>query len=84
MVRIVAEGNLAAKLINLREDAEIYDQDGQLLGFFQPARSESGIVPPGDPLYKTAVPDISDEELDRIEQEPGRPLAEIWERLKNL
>jgi hypothetical protein len=83
MVRVVADAETAAKLAELSEAAEVYDAAGQFLGRFEPQRPPVEIVPAGDPLYSTAVPPITDEELDRIEQEPGgRTLAEIWQRLR--
>jgi hypothetical protein len=77
MVRIIAKGDFAAQVAELSEAADVYDETGRLMGRYEPFpsknRSKEGYY----------IPDFDEEELDRIEQEPGgSTLTEIWERLK--
>jgi hypothetical protein len=68
MTSIVLDRQALERLTGLREQAEICDETGRVYGVFSPAKETP---------RKICSP-YSDEELDRIEAEPGgRSLAEI-------
>jgi hypothetical protein len=68
MNSIILERNVLERLTRLREQTEIRDDSGEVYGVFSPVpKTQRRIQSP-----------YSDEELDRIEAEPGgRSLAEI-------
>jgi hypothetical protein len=70
---------IAGKFLGSRNMCvEIFDKSGQLLGYFIPAEDKS--------IYKNMVepPPLSEEELQRRENEPGgRGLPEILRDLEN-
>ena len=77
MVRIIGNADFVAKLVELKEPAEVYDASGALLGRFEPFPSRNWSK------EGYFIPDFDEAELNRIEQEPGGiPLSEVWERLQ--
>jgi len=60
MPRVILDAATLAKLHHLKEPLELCDEAGNVLGRFTPS-----LVPPG---WEPVTPDISEEELDRIEQ----------------
>jgi hypothetical protein len=79
MTRIIADRALKEKLGNLTEPAEICDDAGKTLGYFSP------FVPPGHELYKKFKSELSDEQLDRIAQEPEEfTTDEVLKHLESL
>lgn len=77
MTQIILDENLAAKLHELRQVAELCDPAGRVLGKFVPLIDLSE--------WKPLSPDVSEEELDRIEQsnEHRYSTAEVLEHLRN-
>jgi hypothetical protein len=70
MTRVVLDQAVLAKLLESQQPVEICDIDGRILGRFHPAWSRNSSTP--------HVPSTSEQEVRRIEQEPGgRTLAEI-------
>ena len=70
MSKLVVDKATLAKLNDLREQMEIYDESGRILGRFEPATDRR--------LYQDVQVPFSNEDLDRFEREPGgRSLAEI-------
>ncbi len=68
MQKIVADSELPQKLQKVMHPVEVVDQTGLVLGVFKPDLSR----------YEGLEPQISEEELDRREQEEGgRTLDEI-------
>jgi hypothetical protein len=75
MTRVTLDNETVAKLHNLRENLEVCDEAGRLLGYFVPTEDKA--------MYAEADAQVSDAELDRREaEEEGRPLAEILQDLK--
>jgi hypothetical protein len=93
MTRIILDAGLRQKLNNLREPLELCDESGRVLGRFTPALElcdESGRVlgqlyPPleSSPTNGTE-PHLSEEELQRREQEPEYSTAEVLAYLEKL
>jgi hypothetical protein len=76
MIRITVDALATKQLREIAEPCEIYDPAGNKLGSFQPAG--------GDAEYIGYECPLSDEELCRIERDPGgRPLAEILRDLES-
>jgi len=76
MNKVIIDRATHAKLADLTESAEIQDETGRILGYYTPAHDRS--------LYEAVEPPISEEELDRREQEGGgRTLAEILSDLED-
>jgi hypothetical protein len=74
MTRVTIDTATFMKLLGVREDAELYDEKGRLVGYFSPG-------PPRDAEGNAIIP-ISDEELERRSKEGGgRPLNTIWQDL---
>lgn len=72
---VIPKDVLNATLHGLRHEVEFVDESGKVLGYFQPGKWERVFDPP--------LP--SEEELDRISNEPGgRSLAEIMRDLEKL
>lgn len=75
MNKIVVDEELRKKLHNLTESLELCDEQGNVLGYVTPVVDYS--------LYEDAIPQISEEELQRREsEEGGRPLADILRDLE--
>jgi hypothetical protein len=76
MSKVIVDDDLGAKLNGLEADVELCAPSGESLGFFVPRDEYVKRV------YAWAKAEVSDEELQRISEEPGgRPLADIWKRL---
>jgi len=72
MDRVILDAATLARLRNGGRQVAVCDEAGQVIGHFVPAAPAAGADP--------RLPDISEEELDRIERESGgvgRPLDEI-------
>lgn len=70
MGRLVVDASFQAKLQNLKEQVELCDEQGRVLGRFLPFADLAS--------YTDLEPQVSEEELDRREREEGgRSLAEI-------
>ena len=70
MTALTLDQATLAKFDNLKERAEIRDESGRTVGYFIPVAERA--------LYQSVKVPITEEELDRFEQEPGgRSLAEI-------
>ncbi|HJS09015.1 MAG TPA: hypothetical protein VJ809_15205 [Pirellulales bacterium] len=77
MEKIIVDNSTLAKLGHLRQQYEICDDSGRLLGRFFPVAEQS--------LYDDIALDISDEELDRRSQETEvYSTAEVIRRLEQL
>jgi hypothetical protein len=78
MTRIILDATLASKLHDLGQVAELCDPAGRVVGKFIPLIDLS--------KWKPLSPDVSEEELDRIEQsnEKCYSTAEVLEHLRNL
>jgi hypothetical protein len=63
MVRISLDSSVASQLIPLVEGAELCDPSGNVLGYFTPVASASS--------YGQVEVPYTEEELQRIEQQPG-------------
>lgn len=78
MVKIVADGALAAKLNDLDRPVEICDSSGRTMGFYSPVHN--GAASSERPLRSPH----SIEELQKLRQQrTGRPLSEILKRLQD-
>jgi hypothetical protein len=71
MTRIVVDAELRGKLHNLSQPLELLDEKGQLLGRYLP-------------VGKLGEPQLSEEELQRREQEPEFTTQEVLARLERL
>lgn len=72
MAQILVKGELGETLSNLTDRSELRNENGEFLGLFLPAKFN------GLPIFN----DISEEELQRRSQQPGKcTLAEIWKSL---
>jgi len=77
MTRVIIEKSLRAKLVKLKQQAELCDEAGQTIGLFFPYEPQVTKLPPD------VESPISDEELERRLKEPGGcSLAEIWAELE--
>lgn len=77
MTRVTLDNETVGKLHDLRENLEVCDASGRLLGYFVPTEDTA--------MYAEVDARVSDEELDRREaEEEGRPLAEILKDLKEM
>jgi hypothetical protein len=78
MTQIILDANLATKLHELGQVAELCDPSGRVVGKFVPLIDLS--------IWKPISPDITEEELDRIEQanEKKYTTAEVLAHLRNL
>ncbi|HEV3448958.1 MAG TPA: hypothetical protein VG099_30255 [Gemmataceae bacterium] len=76
MSRITIDEVLRSKLNGLNAEIELCDEAGKTVGHFLPEETYKQLV------YAWLNAQISDEELDRRDQEPGgSTLQEIWKRL---
>lgn len=64
MTKLILNKDLLAKLGQLRERTELCDEDGRAIGVFQPDPSRDRS------LYEGAEIPVSEEELQRAEQDP--------------
>lgn len=72
MTQIVVKGELGDTLSSLTDRSELRNEDGEFLGLFLPAKFNRL------PIFE----DMSEEELQRRSQQPGKyTLAEIWKSL---
>jgi hypothetical protein len=72
MITVVVDAATRSKLRNLHEAMQFTDENGRLLGRFEPAGENA-----------RRVPQISDAEIARrLQQGGGRPLAEIMAALE--
>jgi hypothetical protein len=77
MDRIVLDESSTAKLSQLAGSAEVCDEMGRVIGHFRPLVEVA--------LYRDADPGISEDELDRREQDPVLyTTPEVLARLKAL
>jgi hypothetical protein len=75
MTRVTIEPSMLPPLHGLREPLELCDPSGRVLGYFTPATDRK--------LYEAVQLPISEEELDRRDQQTGgRTLAEILRDLE--
>ena len=78
MIQVLIDDSLRSKLDECRYPVEVCDTAGRVLGVYLPAAH------PDQRWYDWAKGRHSEEELDRIANEPGeRTLAEILESLQN-
>lgn len=63
MTRIIVDADMRVKLFGVMQPLELCDESGQVLGHVFPAIDPARI--------KAAEPQISEEELQRCEDEPG-------------
>ncbi len=76
MTRIVLDAALASKLMNITEPVELCDEAGCFVGRFLP-------TPDLDTLER-ALPELSEEELERRRNEPVYTTDEVIAHLENL
>jgi len=70
MTRLLLDAELAGRLGGAKEDLQLCDPAGKVVGIFVPA--------PANAMYQSASIPFTEEELDAAEQEPGgRSLAAI-------
>jgi hypothetical protein len=75
MTRVTLDNETVLKLHNLRENLEVCDEAGRLLGYFVPTEDKA--------MYAEVDAQVSEAELDRRDaEEEGRPLADILQDLK--
>ena len=79
MSHLTATESMLEQLRGIVEPVEIRDARGKVLGLYTPVLS-----PEEEELYRKAATLFDPEELDRIEasEHEGRPLAEVWERIR--
>ena len=72
MTRITVDPAMQAKLHNLQEPMELFDEKGRCLGRFSPASTLNGA------LYEDVEVPVTPEEVQRLLRQPaGRHLAGI-------
>ena len=69
MTRLTVDKATRATLRNLQERLEMYDESGSYLGYFTPAVDHS--------VYQGVDSPAGEQELQRSEQQSGRPLTDI-------
>jgi hypothetical protein len=79
MAKVILDAATRAKLNGTDKQLELYDEQGNLLGYFVPvdAHLHSVDLPGPDPF--------SDKEIAEVlkQPDPGRPLADILRDLRN-
>ena len=76
MSKVTVDDALRSKLNGLNTTLELCDPSGQTVGHYVPEAQYLKL------MYALMNAQVSDEELERISQEPGgRPLSEIWQTL---
>jgi hypothetical protein len=80
MVQLKVDGAMTAVLGRAKERAEILDEQGTLLGYFEPVESAE------DELYRKAALLFDPEEIRRrkADPSPGHTTAEVLERLRSM
>jgi hypothetical protein len=79
MTKIVLDdARMVEKLDAIRDRSEICDSSGRVLGFYVPQSVGKGVY------YKGLKSPVPKEELERrYREEQGRPLSELWSKLKS-
>lgn len=73
MTKLVADPALRDRLKTLTEPAEVIDETGRVLGYYQP----DGIAPPG--VAATRSPNTSEQLREfQKQRDGGLPLAEVF------
>jgi hypothetical protein len=76
MSKLILDEALREKLNGLESTVEVYTEADQPVGYFVPRDEYLKL------FYAWANAQVTDEELERADQEPGgRTLAEIWKSL---
>ena len=76
MTRVLVDPDLRRKLLDLRQPLELHDESGRVVG---------RVIPIVDPsTVASAQPPLSEEELQRREQEPDYSTAEVLTYLEKL
>jgi hypothetical protein len=82
MTIITADATLQAVLGSLREETEIRDPSGKVLGYFKPLRYSEQKDAGGQ---EASLFDLDEAERTlAAEREEGRSLAEVWARIRSL
>ena len=76
MTKVLLDDVLRGKLLNLREPLELCDTSGNVLGRVTPVVSSPQVAP--------AEPQLSEEELQRREQEEDFSTEEVLGHLESL
>ena len=76
MGKIIIDAGLRTKLENLTQVVELCDESGRVVGRFLPVLDLS--------QYECVEPQLSEEELQRREQEPEYTTAEVLAHLEKL
>ena len=77
MTRVTIDAATFMKFVAVREDAELYDDKGSLVGYFRPG-------PPRDAQGDAILPFSEEEIAEMDKQTGGRPLKEILDDLSKL
>jgi len=81
MIRVQVSGALRSKLDEFRDETELCDESGKVLGVYKPATD------PNRRWYdwvKSQHTEQDEQELDRIANEPGgKPLQDILKSLRD-
>jgi hypothetical protein len=73
MIKLLLDENALRKLREVTMRVEVTDQDGRVVGYFEPSNYAGQILPP----------DPSEEELTQAENDPVTySLGEVWERIR--
>ena len=79
MTKVQVDPVLSSKLHNLNEGLELCDESGRTVGYFLTVADYENI------FYEMAKSFATEEELDRISQEPGgKTTAEVLASLERL
>jgi hypothetical protein len=75
MARMVIDAQISATFRKLQEQVELYDESGNLVGYFTPRVEKT--------IYDSVEIPVSDDELRRRQAKGGgRPLTEIFADLE--
>ena len=72
MIKITLDSTTRAKLNNLAQTLEIYDEQGKVLGYYSPVFKQDKAIYEG-----VDIPISEDDVQQLLRQPPGRPLADI-------
>jgi hypothetical protein len=77
MGKVILDAETRAKLNGLAEQLELYDESGNLIGYYLPPKVYSALRMPVDPPF-------TEEEIEEAFNQtgPGRPLADILADLR--
>jgi hypothetical protein len=76
MVKLIVDKSLPDRLKSMSDQAELCDENGELLGHYLPKDVYHKLV------YQWIHAQVDDREIERRRNEPGdSSLAEIWQRL---